>query len=701
MTSYAAGHLAMLGVAAALLGGAAVRLASVVAPAGLERVVSAAAVGVALAVVEALALGLVGAGSSPAALLGAALLTWAALRALAPAPAASLGAEARRAWAGLETWERVALGAVAGALVAFTAWMLRHPSFGIDGILYHSTEVVAWVDSGEPGSSVTINEPLPFGSYPLTNEVALTWACGIARSFVPVAPWMAGMLALLAASSWLGARTVGASRPVAALAAASLALLPVTVFQLNGPNTDLPALAWLVTCAALALAATRPGATGAGRPARGARPELLAPALVAAGLAVGTKTTAAPLALLALAVAAWPLRGRLRGAARPLAGAAVLAVAVGALWYLRNLVEHGSPLWPFVRLPGGDPLPELFERYGNSLLDAPRATVDAHWPAYRDDLAGGLVLLAGALVAPLLSRSRAVLGAAGATALGLLLWTRAPFTGLPGVDVLAGAAASTDRYLMPTLAAATLTLVLASRGSPEADARSGESAARERPRSRLAARRGRGPRWGPPAARGLLGAAVLWDLVRLADVGFPVRPSTATLLAGAAAGAVAAWALRPFLLRAVPAPARLPALTFLAALALAPAADGWLARHARTQQFDASVASFFAAQPGWEDTDEPVAMEPATAGPLAGDRLSHRVELIRSHESCARIARRRREGWVVLFDIARASPVALETPAARCLAGQRPVYAAPALRVFAPLHTATRSSAESRSASRR
>ncbi len=652
------GHFLLLALAALLLGAAAVRVASLAAPGGLERLLSAAALGVAAAVVEALALGLAGAGASPPALLGAAALTWAGVWALAPAPAESLGEEGRRFWAGLGLAERVALGALAGALAALVAWMVRHPWFGIDGVLYHSTEIAAWVDSGKPGSSVTINEALPFAAYPLTNEVALTWACGLARSFVPVAPWMGAMLALLVAATWLGARTAGAGRATAALAAAALALLPVTVFQLNGPNTDLPALAWLVTCGALCLAATR----------RGPRPLLLGPAVVAAGLAVGTKTTVAPLVLLALLAAGWALRGRLRALRRPLLAALGLAVAAGGVWYVRNLLDHGSPLWPFLRLPGGDPLPELFARYGDALLDRPRVTVEAHWPAYRDDLAGGLLLLGGALLAPLLARRRDVLAAAGATALGLVLWMRAPFTALSEVPVLAEAAASTDRYLMPTLAAAALTLVLASRAGGV----------------------------GALFARAALSGAVVWSLVRLADVGFPVRPSAGTLLIGAALGAAAAWALRPFMVRAATA----PAAALLAAVALAAGADGWLERHARTRGFDAQVASFFAARPGWADGEAPVAMEPVTAGPLAGDRLTHRVELIRSGETCARIERRRRAGWIVLFDIARASPVPLRTPAARCLAGETPAYEAPALKVFSPRQTATRSSARSTSPAR-
>jgi hypothetical protein len=647
----------LLGAATLLLGGAAVRIASLAAPGGLERAVAAVVVGVALAVAETLLLGLVGLSADRAALLGAAALTYGAARALLPAPR-SLGGELVAAWGRRSAPERAAVGALAGAVAALTAWLVRHPAFGVDGIYDHSAEIASWVHSGRAGWFVTINEALPFSNYPLTGEVALTWACGLSRSFVPVAPWMGGMLALLAAAAWLGARELGAGRLAAGLGAGVLALLPVTVAQLNGPNTDLPALAFLVSCGALCAASRR-------------HPGLLAPAVLAAGLAIGIKTTAAPLALSALALAAVHHRARLRGLARPLALATAGTLAIGGVWYLRNLIAHGSPLWPFVPGPWGDPAPPVFD-LGHTFLEHPRATLDARWPAYRSDLAGGVVVLVAGVLSPLLSRRPAVLGAAGATALSILLWMRAPFTGLPGVDVLEQTAASTDRYLMPSIAAGTLALALASRG--------------------------RGP--GALAARCLLALAVGWELARVADLGFPVRPSAATLLVGAAIGIVAALALRPAV-RLVPKAARVPVAVLAAALALAPGVDGWLERHARAQQLDASVAEYFADLPGWQDDTRPIAMEPIVAGPLSGDRIEHPVQLIRSHETCAQVAARRARGWVVVYEVTRKSAVPLAAPALRCLAGERPDYAAPGVRVFGPRPTASRSSAPSRPSGRR
>lgn len=615
----------------------------------------AAVLGVAAAVVETLALGLVGLGGSMPALLAAALVTWGLARAVLPAPSTPIGVEAVSGVEAAGPVPLLALGAAGGAIAALAAWLVRHPAVGVDGILYHSTEIAAWIDSGRPGERVDLMDWIPFGSYPLTNEVALTWLSALASSFVVFAAWSAAMLALLAAATWMGARRLGAGPATAALASAVLCTLPVTVWQLNGPNTDLPALAWLVTCAALALASA-------------GRPPLLAPAVVAAGLAVGTKTTAAPLALAVLALAAVHHRAALRPYARGLGAACAAAVAVGGVWYLRNLVDHGSPLWPFVAVPGSDPLPEAFERYGHSLLDSPRATVEARWPAYRLDLAGGLLALAGAVIAPLLARRRDVLLATAVAAASVVLWMRAPFTGLAGTIELEEAAQSTDRYLMPAIAAAVTAVVLAARSSGA----------------------------GAVVARAVLVAALGWNLVRLSDVGFPVRPSSATLAGGAVLGALALLAARR--LKAVPAAAALPVLVLTGAVAMAAGADGWLRRHALARQFDAALAGYFAERPGWSRGTRAVLMEPATVGPLTGDRVSRRVALVPPGADCARIAALRREAWIVLLDTLDAVPVPIRTPATTCLAGAAPTAIVPGARIYAPRaarQTATRSSASS------
>lgn len=139
-----------------------------------------------------------------------------------------------------------------------------------------------------------------YEAYPPVNELLLAWGVGIAGSFVAVSLWAPGTMALLAAAAWAGMRRLGIDRLAAAFALAALATTPILVFQLNTIHTDLPALAWLVCCASLCAAAMR-------------SPGMLVPALCAAGLGVGTKTTVLPLAVACLGLASYAQRARLRG----------------------------------------------------------------------------------------------------------------------------------------------------------------------------------------------------------------------------------------------------------------------------------------------------------------------------------------------------------------------------------------------------
>src|SRR4051812_610289 len=114
---------------------------------------------------------------------------------------------------------------------------------------------------------------------------------------------------LLLVAGWVGLRTLGARRWAVGLALAALAVQPLGLQQLTGPNTDLPAPAGLVWGAALCAAALgakapttvivlrqpagyEPGARvppGAGGPEPDPprRALLLVPALVAFFLAIG------------------------------------------------------------------------------------------------------------------------------------------------------------------------------------------------------------------------------------------------------------------------------------------------------------------------------------------------------------------------------------------------------------------------------
>ena len=623
MSAATAGHHAALALAVAALGGAGLRAASLAAPDGLARALAAVVLAAAAGVFEALALGLVALGGSSVALTLAALATWGAARVLLPAPGVAAGAELAGWWRGLGAWQAAGAGAALGGWAAWSAWLLIHPALGHDMVLYHVPEAVGWVHDGRPGSILPVVSTLPVGNYPLTHEVLLAWGLGIGRGFTWVSVVTAAMPALAALATWSGLRTLRAGRAVAALGALAVVATPgVVASQSGGASADPAALGWLCCCGALCAAA-------------GARPGLIAPALVAGALAVGTKTTAAPLAVAMLAALAFASRRRLRALAPSLAAAGALAAAVGGFWYLRNLFSHGSPFWPFAAAPWGDERPGIIAAADVRFADRPRATLDRLGGYYWDHFGGPLLILAGALLAPLVTRSRAVLAAAAATLVSVLIWANAPFTGVGATPLFDIGTGDATRYLLPGVAAGVVAVALAGRAG--------------------AARR---------LAAALLAAAAATGLVNTFELGYPSAPKAWTPAAGALLGAAAALARALARLgggRAAacsPAPGsaapRAPALRFAALAALllagvagAAASDGYVERHGRTGGGEARVSGWFAGQPAWRDGDAPVVSTFALVGPLAGDRLQHPLELAGAADACRRAAAGAPE-WIVL-----------------------------------------------------
>jgi hypothetical protein len=626
-------HLALV-TSVAALGAAGSRGASRLAPGGLERFVAACVLAAAAAALEAMVLGLAGAGTSPVALTLAAIATWAAARAFVPAPASSMRDELTAWWSEIERGPRWFLGAAAGFSLAWIAWSFRYPLIGDDGLKYHWAIVVAWVHGGSPGAATPIDTSIPFQAYPLTNEVLLAWGAGISRSWVAATLWTPASLLVGATAAWMGLTRLRAGTLVAGLGAAVLVSLPICVAQLNGPPNDVPALAWLVCTGALAIAAAR-------------RPALLVAGLVAAGLAIGTKTTTAPLALGALAVAGWRARADLRPIAGPLALGGLAAAGLAGPWYLRNLIDHGSPLWPFSSGPFGDAVPPLFAHLDASFLSHPRTMLHGRVTEYARVLGGGWVLLAGALLAPLLARRRNALAASGVVAVMLLLWAKAPYTGIDQ-DTLALAAV---RYMLPCLAAAVFALGVA--------ASTGTRAART-------------------GAASVLALALGLSLARDFDVGFPVTPGAGTLLGGAVLGVlgvlgVAALGAVPRLRRARLTWPLVAAGIVLAAAGLTKAADGYVERHARLKVFDAGLISFLEAQPGFRHGSATVDTYPVTVSTVAGDRLGHRLALAKAPGRCPPRGHR----LVVSSHPAQIRPIAA------CLIGRRLTFDDRIFRVYA------------------
>lgn len=488
---------------------------------------------------------------------------------------------------------------------------------------------------------------LSVGSYPRTHELLLSWTLALGGGWAPTTLLQGGLAGLLVLAGWTGCRRLGASLAVAGLAGVAVLASPYTLAELGGPWTDLPALAWLVCCAALCAGAAR-------------RPGLLGPALAAAGLAVGTKTTTLPLAAIVLGAAAWRSRHALRSVRWSILAGAALGVAVGAPWYVVNLVSHGWPLWPLSTGPGGDPIPAAFLPLRGSLLTH-LDVLDGRLGQYETALGGGLALLAGALLAPLLAgrgRRRPVVVASGVCVLAALAWASAPYTAIGSGELAAGAL----RYAQPVLAAAALALVLATR------------------------HRGRGSR----AAVAILVAAVAIDVWSPPRIGPPYEPGILVPAVGAALGALALGA------------ARHPATTLLGrwdaltgrwsrvaatALACALAAAGcavanrhYVLRHARAGLYDAGLMNWFAAQSDWRAGDMPIGMWPFTIAPLSGDRFVHAVRLLPDRLDCPVLRGRRLRGWVVV----QTAPGVPFGPYADCLGDRPPGYADATFRAWAP-----------------
>src|SRR4051794_22936027 len=664
---------ALLGLSVAALAGAGLRAASPLAPEGLTRALVAATFASAAAVAEALALGLFALGGSTLALTAAALATWAVARAFLPEPRLRISVELVAWWRGRRAVEKAAFGALIGAGAAWAAWQLRYPALGFDTVVYHLPEIVLWIQHGTPGSIETLIPDQPVGNYPLSAEVTLAWSMGISRSLVPLTllPW--AWLVLMAGAGWAGLRALAVDPLPRGLAIAALCTSPwLLAWQSNGTVTDPAALAWLVTCGALC-ALSRADA------------RLLAPALLAGALSIGCKTTTLPWVLLGLALALWPARSRLRALARPLALALGAGVAVGGVWYLRDLVTHGSPFWPIVSTPWGDPIPKSIAIVDTTFLDRLGPTIDRIGHEYVHRFGGGILLLAGGMGAvglavrdrggrwgarvwALAFRDRRVRWASLFVALGFLLWARAPVTGVPDETRLDGVIFSTTRYLLPVLAGAAVALA-------------------------LAASRGRGI--GARAAQLVLAAVAVVTLVQTFALGFPLAPGVLTPLAGAAGGALVAVALG-FAARGRLRPRRLRlgghARTVAGALAAAAAAcllalpaAGYVGRHADTQPvFTAAVTRWLAADARYrEDEDSGVATSPAYIGPLAGDRLSHGLSALPDDASCAEIAGRGRRSWLVIGTVAMRG--AAPARVGRCLGGARPAYAAAGYSAYTPL----------------
>ena len=350
---------------------------------------------------------------------------------------------------------------------------------------------------------------------------------------------------------------------------------------------------------------------------------------------------------------------------------------------MRNLCQHGSPLWPFTPGPWGDPRPEILDLVDTRFVHRPLDTLDGHLGVYSERVAGGWLLLLGSLVVLVgaLSgwrvprRLRLPLAVAGATALvSVVAFATVPGTGLPttpGLFQPEGWPFSTLRYIQPTVFAATIAVAMAARA---------------------------GRFWAGAATITLIGA-LAWNLGALAELGYPFAPSAGVVLLGALAGVLLLLAT---LLAQRHSPWRVPrprpgwtvplvvAGAVVLGVMLAQASDGFITRHTHvdgTTALGPDLVAWFTARPGFEDGHWPIAfIGRSLQGPLAGDHFTHKLELIRPYAPCSEVRA-----------VARRAPVVVTDPgflykfigvtsygSHRCLSHRTPDYRDVAFRVYLP-----------------
>jgi hypothetical protein len=627
----------LVGVALALAASG-LLIASRLTPSGPERVLSAIVIAASLAVAQMMILGLAGWDGSRLALALTAVAIWAIIRAVLGRADVPLFEEVASAVARSSRLVLVLTGVVAGVLTATAVFAIRHPVQGIDALNYHVPEALAFLRAGSGGPLSSVHEVLPTfpvtGYYPVTNEVLIAWSLGLSGTLVPLALITPFQLTILVGAGWVGLRRLGVGAFLAFLAVAAFCLSPDLSFsQGTGPDTDLPTMMWLTVAGALGVSARR-------------QPTLLAPALLSIALALGTKTTAVVTAVAMLAAGLFLFRAELRRHARLLGLAAAVGLLVGGYWYLRNLVVHGSPAWPFVSVPWGSKLPAgLMLR---TFLQVPGSMVSQFGGQYLHHFEADFLILAAGLVAAVLSRRRSVLLVAGVGVIGLLAWVNAPATGgaeFRGLN-LVGIPVSTLRYLFPAVAAGLVALLLA---------------ARER-RAQV-------------AAGAVLVVAVVVAIYR--DNQYAGFPNGLTILLGILAGVAAGLLIRRASARGLLASGAL--IGVVGAVSAAASAGGFVYRHAHSGDVDAALVSYFAAQPQFQKGTT-ITMLSALDAVLAGGRLQNRLLPFSSVDGCARLRRDSARGWVVTNRFFAADTSFAQT----CLTGSRPVSVGPSYVVYPP-----------------
>ncbi len=390
-TDYLSG-IFQLGVLVAAFSFSAHRLRLVVLPAwhGAPVVLGTTILGLALAVITAELLGLLGLLTAPA-LIVAAVSTALVLRLVRLAP----GAGPPVASSGVG---RLGMSvAVLAALLTAVHWagpVLHSLDLGIyrqDSTWYHLPFAARFAQSGSiTGLLQTDPLKLAVWYYPLNSELLHSIGMVVLGNDLTSPLLNFGWMGVALLAAWCIGRPLG-------LAAATLLGAVVVVgsdmmlVQAGNAPSDIVALACLLAAIAILFNGLLPdgGESGSSRPRRlvvAGGP--LAVAALAAGLAVGTKVTMlVPVGTITVGLI---LLGERNGAGRRAAIWLGGLAATGGFWYLRNLVHAGNPL-PWLNagpLPGPDQ-EAIYPRPAHSIaeyLANRHAWTDFFFPGFAETL---------------------------------------------------------------------------------------------------------------------------------------------------------------------------------------------------------------------------------------------------------------------------------------------------------------------------
>jgi 4-amino-4-deoxy-L-arabinose transferase-like glycosyltransferase len=267
----------------------------------------------------------------------------------------SVGTRVRGALATTVDAMREPAVAISGMLIGATlVWRFllaaRLPIVDYDGWSYHLVFVDVWLQH----NALTLVPQRPWtAGYPADSELIATWFAAFTRTDALTGYSSLAPIPLAMAATAGLARSFGTGRRFALLAGFLFGMTPAVIALAGTTYVDNLSVAAVAAAWWLGL-----------RIVRGERAWSTALLLgIAAGLAIGTKGTnvvlAGPATVAAIGVLVLSPPGA-RAASFRRAGVYLLAVgvpvvALGAVWYLKNLAVYGNPLYPFAVGPFSGP----------------------------------------------------------------------------------------------------------------------------------------------------------------------------------------------------------------------------------------------------------------------------------------------------------------------------------------------------------